>query len=49
MIKKYKITYRAIKNFRTIIMSGLSEEDVRRRFVSSYPKKRIVSIEVTSI
>lgn len=49
MIKAYKITYKAVKNCRTMIMTGFSKEDVMRRFVSSYPGKSVVSIEEVEI
>ena len=49
MAKVYKITYKTLKRHKTIKMAGFSEEDVRRRFVSSYPGKSIVSIEEVEI
>ena len=46
--KIYRITYKALKRQRMIKMAGFSEEDVRRRFVSSYPDKSIIGIKEIS-
>lgn len=45
MAKLYKITYRAIKNLRTMVIMAFSAEDAKQRFVSHYPSKKIVKIE----
>ena len=46
MIKKYKITYRAVKNHRSVVMEAFSKYDAKQRFFRTYPGKEIVSIEV---
>ena len=45
MIKKYKVTYRAIKHIRSVIISALSENDAKRRFVGLFRNRKIVNIE----
>lgn len=45
MIKKYKITYRAVKNHRSVVIAGLSPEDAKRRFLNIYPKYEIITVE----
>ena len=45
MIKKYKITYRAIKHIRSVVISALSENDAKRRFVGIFHNRKILSIE----
>lgn len=45
MIKKYKITYRAVKNHRSVVMEAFSKYDAKQRFFRTYPGKEIVSIE----
>ena len=45
MIKKYKITYRAVIKHRTVIMKAFSKYDAKQRFFRTYPKHEIVAIE----
>ncbi len=45
MIKKYKITYRAVKNHRSVVMDAFSKSDAKQRFYRTYPNKEIISIE----
>ena len=45
MIKKYKITYRAVKNHRSVIMKAFSKYDAKHKFFKLYPDKEIISIE----
>ena len=45
MIKKYKVTYRAVKNHRSVVMIAFSEQDAKQRFLNLFPEKDIVSVE----
>ena len=45
MIKKYKITYRAVKNHRSVVMEAFSKYDAKQRFFRTYPNREIVTIE----
>lgn len=45
MIKKYKITYRAVIKHRSVVMEAFSKYDAKQRFFRTYPGKEIVSIE----
>ena len=47
MIKKYKITYRAVIKHRSVVMDAFSKSDAKRRFYQTYPDKEILSIEET--
>lgn len=45
MIKKYKITYRAVKNHRSVVMVAFSAQDAKHKFIKAFPEKDIVNIE----
>lgn len=45
MLKKYKITYRAVIKYRSVIMDAFSKYDAKRRFYCTYPKYEIVTVE----
>jgi hypothetical protein len=45
MIKKYKITYRAVKNHRSVVMEAFSKYDAKQRFYRTYPKYEFISAE----
>ena len=45
MLRKYKITYRAVKNQRTVEMMAFSKYDAKQRFYRTYPKYQVVKIE----
>ena len=45
MLKKYKITYRAVSRERTVIMEAFSRYDAKQRFYRTYPKYEVVTIE----
>lgn len=47
MIKKYKITYRAVIKHRSVVMDAFSKYDAKQRFYRTYPGKEIISIEET--
>ena len=46
MIKKYKITYRAVLKLRTVKIEATSKYNAKQRFYHKYPKYEIVKIEV---
>ena len=45
MLRKYKITYRAVLKHRSVEMQAFSKYDAKQRFYRTYPKYEIVSIE----
>ena len=45
MLRKYKITYRAVLKHRTIEMQAFSKYDAKRRFYNTYPRYEILKIE----
>jgi hypothetical protein len=45
MIKKYKITYRAVLKHRTVEMEAFSKYDAKQRFYRTYPKYEIIKVE----
>lgn len=45
MIRKYKITYQAVKKQHTLVIDAFSKYDAKRRFYHTYPKYEIVKIE----
>ena len=45
MIRKFKITYRAVLKHRTVIMDAFSKYDAKQRFYRTYPKYEVVHIE----
>ena len=45
MAKLYKVTYRAIKRLRSIVIMAFSDEDAKQRFYRTYPKYEIIKIE----
>jgi hypothetical protein len=45
MIKKYKITYRAVIKHRTVVMEAFSKYDAKQRFFRRYPDRTIISVE----
>ena len=47
MIKKYRITYRAVLKHRTVVMEAFSKYDAKQRFYRTYPKYEIIKIEET--
>ena len=44
MIKKYRITYRAVIKHRSVVMDAFSKYDAKQRFFRTYPDKEIISI-----
>lgn len=49
MIKKYKITYRAVIKCRSVVMDAFSKYDAKQRFYRTYPKYEIVTVEEAKI
>ena len=45
MIKKYKITYRAVLKHRTVEVEAFSKYDAKQRFYRTYPKYEVIQIE----
>lgn len=45
MLQYFKITYRAVKNQRSVVMQALSKYDAKQRFYRTYPRYQIVMIE----
>lgn len=45
MIRKFKITFRAVLKHRTVEMEAFSKYDAKQRFYRTYPKYEIIQIE----
>ena len=45
MLRKFKITYRAVLKHRTVEMQAFSKYDAKQRFKRTYPKYEVISIE----
>ena len=45
MIKKYKITYRAVLKHRTMEIDAFSKYDAKQRFYRMYPKYEVILVE----
>ena len=45
MIRKFKITYRAVIKCRSIVIDAFSKYDAKWRFYCTYPKYEILSVE----
>ena len=45
MLRKFKVTYRAVLKQHTIEIQAFSKYDAKRRFYKTYPKYEIVKIE----
>jgi hypothetical protein len=48
MLRKFKVTYRAVKRERTTEIMAFSKYDAKQRFYRTYPKYEIISIEEVS-
>ena len=46
MLKKYKITYRAVLKHRTVEIEASSKYDAKQRFYREYPKYEVIKVEV---
>lgn len=49
MIKKYKITYRAVIKCRSVLMDAFSKYDAKQRFYRTYPKYQILTVEEATV
>lgn len=45
MIRKYKVTYRAVIKHRTVVLEAFSKYDAKQRFYRTYPQYEIIKIE----
>jgi hypothetical protein len=45
MLRKFKVTYRAVLKHRTMEIQAFSKYDAKQRFKRTYPKYEIISIE----
>ena len=45
MLRKFKITYRAVLKHRTVEMQAFSKYDAKQRFYRTYPKYEVIQIE----
>lgn len=48
MLRKFKVTYRALLKQRTVEIEAYSKYDAKKRFYRTYPKYEIVIIEEVS-
>lgn len=49
MLRKFKVTYRAVKKQNTMEIEAFSKYDAKQRFRRTYPKYEIVRIEEAQI
>ena len=49
MIKKYKITYRAVIKCRAVLMDAFSKYDAKQRFYRTYPKYELIKVEEAAV
>lgn len=45
MLRKFKITYRAVLKHRTMEIQAFSKYDAKQRFYRTYPKYEIIKVE----
>lgn len=45
MLKKYKVTYRAVLKHRAVEIEATSKYNAKQRFYMKYPKYEILSVE----
>lgn len=45
MLRKFKVTYRAVKKQHTMEIEAFSKYDAKQRFYRTYPRYEIVRIE----
>ena len=45
MLRKFKVTYRAVLKHRTMEIQAFSKYDAKQRFYRTYPKYEIIQIE----
>lgn len=49
MLRKFKVTYRAVVKHRTKIIEAFSKYDAKVRFKRTYPKYEIIHIEEVEV
>jgi hypothetical protein len=47
VLRKYKITFRAVLKHRTVEIEATSKYDAKQRFYRLYPKYEIIKVEVS--
>lgn len=45
MLRKFKVTYRAVLKHRTMEIQAFSKYDAKQRFYRTYPKYEVIQIE----
>ena len=45
MLRKFKVTYRAVKKYAAVEIQAFSKYDAKQRFYRTYPKYEIIHIE----
>ena len=45
MLKKFKVTYRAVLKDRTVYIEAYSKYDAKQRFYRMYPRYEIIKVE----
>jgi hypothetical protein len=45
MLRKFKVTYRAVRKEGTMEIDAFSKYDAKQRFYRTYPKYEVISIE----
>lgn len=49
MLRKFKVTYRALSKQRTVEIMAFSKYDAKKRFYRTYPNHEIIQIEEIEI
>ena len=49
MLRKFKVTYRAVKRQRTVEIEAFSKYDAKQRFRRTYPKYEIIKIKEVEV
>lgn len=45
MLRKFKVTYRAVKREHALEITAFSKYDAKKRFYRTYPKYEIIKVE----
>ena len=45
MLRKFKVTYRAVKKHSSVEIEAFSKYDAKQRFKRTYPKYEVIQIE----
>ena len=49
MLRKFKVTYRAVKKQSTLEIEAFSKYDAKQRFRRTYPKYEVIRIEEVTV